>query len=179
MKDMEITETSPGEPPPNPCYLSFKWVVSSSKKSTQSSRFSLSTSPAPLFCFSLPKISPFFKPPVLFLFMQASYAPCSCSDHHFLISPFNHLPSQLLICSIASTVAMASGWSHPCHTSPACSFMEVVPHFKTNIFKSSWGDIKCPLVLLIKAIIINTRVGLQKKRVYRRPKPNLWGKTII
>ena len=151
MKDMEITETSPGEPPPNPCYLSFKWVVSSSKKSTQSSRFSLSTSPAPLFCFSLPKISPFFKPPVLFLFMQASYAPCSCSDHHFLISPFNHLPSQLLICSIASTVAMASGWSHLCHASHACSFMEVVPHFKKNIFSSSSGWYKIPFGAINKS----------------------------
>ena len=120
-----------------------------------------------VFCLFLPKISPFFQPHVLFLFMQASHAPCSRLNHHFLLSHFNHPPPQLLICSTTSIAAMASGWSHPCHVSHACRFMEVVPHFKKISSAHLRGDIKYPLVLLIKAIIINTRVGLQKEGVYK------------
>ena len=92
--------------------------------------------------------------------------PCSCSNHHFLLSLFNHPPPQLLLYSIASTAAMASRWSHPCHASHTCSFMEAIPHFRKISSAPLQGDIKYPLVLLIKAIIINTKVGLQKEGVY-------------
>ena len=43
------------------------------------------------------------------------------------------------------------------------------PLLQKNIFNSSLGDIKYPLVLLIKVIIINTRVGLQKEGYANMP----------
>ena len=102
-------------------------------------------------CFPSKLSSPFFQPPVLFLFMQTSHVPYSCSDHHFLLSLFNHPPPQLLLCSTALIAAMASRWSYPCHASHACNFMEVVPHFQKNIFSSSPGWYKIPFSAIDKS----------------------------
>ena len=118
---------------PYPTSFIFSPDITSPKKKKPLSSLSFA-----LFFFQV-VFPPFFQPPVLFLFMQSSHVPCFCSNHHFLLSPFNHPPPQLLICSIASIAAMASGWSHLCHASYACSFMEVVLHCKQNIFNSSPG----------------------------------------
>ena len=151
MKDMEIIETSSGEPPPNLFYLRFKWVVSSSKKSTQSSRFSLSTSPAPLFCFSLPKISPFFQPPVLFLFhatflcslllLRSSFPTIS-----FQSSPF---PTTPLLNCFNCRHGLRVVTSLPC-----VSCMQLhgsCPPLQKNIFSSSPGWYKIPFGAIDKS----------------------------
>ena len=65
MKDIEITENSPGEPPSNPCYLSFKWVVSPSKNQQKIISF-------PLLCFFLNPLLgfPYFLVPFQTSFLQ-------------------------------------------------------------------------------------------------------------
>ena len=62
-----------------------------------------------------------------FFSYQSLSAPLS--DHHFMLFHSNHPHLQLLLYSTVATTAMAR-WSHLCHASHACNFMEAVPHFK-------------------------------------------------